>query len=517
MIFAKKPFRISFSGNPMRYQLSSSGGGGGGGGLEQLSIVEIEFTNIDPVPDHSISINMMGDSRTFTLKSEPSTRDHLPAADDAWSALRWCQECYSYVLNDVSLVSAYEITLDGSKIILTARTASPDFDWTTSGNSITGVTVTTTQVGQAAASQTVDGVRLQVWKSGTEKIGEDYKALDAAGSVKFEIQEYIYSNQLLNIIPRFGLTGAQFFHNVYTDFFLKYKTLFCNKVSGVFEDRSYTDPDFLFCYALPGGLSREDLVANNQASTDYFGLAGTKQKFLTWAPPSRMTDKAESHSLFFALQDPSYTTIQLKAHVYSGDTGSTVSITPAIMVQHWTVVEFMAGYTQIGLGNLMNGNVDRWQLYLVDNNGTVISDIREFSLDKSYHENVRYFRFRNSWGAYDSLRCTGVFENFVEHDREKVMFRNEDTETMFNTPGGYSFIREAQNFKANSGWLTRDGLNYLRDFMLSGEIYELDGTRLLRCLLTSKKTSLFKDALYNYNLLFEYERAWDDFFFQGSE
>jgi hypothetical protein len=516
MEITKKPFLMSFAGNPMRYLLSPESGGGGGG-AEQLSVIQIEFTDIDSTPDHAIEVTMLGSTRTFTLKNSPTTKDHLPIADDAWNAARWCLACFEYILNDVQLSREYDIAMDSANIILTARTASPDYDWSEGSNTIVGVTVTTTQNGMAGTPGTVDGVRMQVWKNGTEKLGEDYKPLDTAGNVKFEVQEYINASLLQVPPPRFKLTGASYFKNVYTDYFLKYRTVFCDKISGVFDTRTYSDPDNLYCYAIAGGLNREDLVSNNQSLTDYFNLTATRKKFLSWAPPTRITDKFETHSLFFAFQTPSYGTYKLKANIYSSDTGSVISLSPNINVQYWSVVEFMAGYAQLGLSEFLSGGVNRWELYLVDGSDTIISDIRSFELDEKYAENTRYFRFRNSWGTYDSLRCTGVFENIIENDREKVMFRSDETETMYNTPGNYSIIKESQSFKANTGWLSKDFLNYLRDFMLSSDIYEVEDGKLLKCLLTSKKTSLFKDTQYNYSLAFEYERAWDDFFFQGLE
>ena len=130
---------------------------------------------------------------------------------------------------------------------------------------------------------------------------------------------------------------------------------------------------------------------------------------------------------------------------------------------------------------------------------------------------MRYFRFRNSWGVYDSIRCTGDFETIPVQEREKVMYISDEPETSFNAPVSDTMIKETQGFKGNSGWLSKDFLNYLRDFMLSPDIYELDDTRLLRCCITSTKTNLYKDRTYNYALAFEYERAYDDFFFQISE
>ncbi len=515
MFVVKYPYLMSFAGNPMRYLVSTNEGGGG---IEDSkSVIEIEFSDIDSTPDHSIDITFLRETRRFTLKNQPTSRDHLPIADDSWDAARWCQSCYDYIINDVQLQNYYAIDIDGPKIVLTAKTASPDYDWICENNEIQGVTITTVISGMVSIPGTVEGVRMTVLKNGTTLLGQDYKPLDASGNVRFEIQEYLYSSLLQALPPRFRLSIPIHYH-IYTDYFIKYQVSFCDRIAGVFQARTYGAPNYTFCYAIAGGLNREDLVANHESMVDYFNLAATKMKFLTWSPPSRITDQTETHSLFFAFQNPSYSACRMKLVLVTTQ-GSEVPVT---VIQHpiqpWSVAEYHVGFDQLGLADRTHDDILKWQVYLVrGDTGEVISDIREFILDKSFHENTRYFRFRNSWGTYDSLRCTGVFESIVQHDREKVLFMSDDIETSFNAPGAYSMIKESQNFKANSGWLTRDYLNFLRDFMLSGDIYEVEGFRLLKCLLTSKKTNLFKDAVYNYSLAFEYESAYDDFFFQGFE
>ena len=515
MNITKKPFLMSFSGNPMRYQLSGASTAG------TLSVVNIGFTAIDTRPNQAMTVTFLGEPRTFALKTDPATHNDLPVALDNETVSNWAHRVYYYLLQDTQLQEDYIMTIaaggGGWEIILTARTASPAYDWGFGAHNINGVAVSTPTAGVAPEASTVEGVLVQVLKDGNEVIGEDYKPLDSSGTVKFDIGEYVHAKLLMAPPPRFNLSlqdGAI----AYDDYFLKYLTAFFNRTAGVISQRGYSDPDNVFCYAIAGGLCREDLVENNQGSIDYFGLTAVKKRFMTWSPPSKLTDKFETHSLFFALQDQAYSTIQLKAILYTAsNVGSTTNITSAIPALPWTVYEFMAGYAQLGLSQLMSGNVVKWELFLADENDTVISDVRSFELDEKYAENRRYFRFRNSWGTYDSLLCTGVFETVVEHEREKVIFMSDETETAYNSPGAYNMIKETQSFKANTGWLTRDYLNYLRDFMLSSDIYEVEDGRLYKCLLTSKKTSLLKDTNYSYSLAFEYERAYDGFFFHVSE
>ena len=125
MDITKKPFQMSFAGNPMRYLLSSTSSGG------TLSVIKIGFSALDTTPGHSIDITFLGDERTFTLRVDPSTKDDIPVADDNWTAYSWGRFCYYYLLNDVQLTQNYNIIYEedegtgGGKIILTAKTASP--------------------------------------------------------------------------------------------------------------------------------------------------------------------------------------------------------------------------------------------------------------------------------------------------------------------------------------------------------------------------------------------------------
>ncbi len=513
MYVVKYPYQLSFAGNPMRYLVSNTPGGVGETG--DKSVIEISFTDIDSTPDHSIEVTCLGETRTFTLKSTPSSENHIPVADDSWEPVSWCETIYSYLIRDVKIHDSYDIAIDGPKIILTAKVASSDYDWSTANNTIVGITIQTTMNGMSAIPGSVEGVRMSLFKDGNILLGQDYKPVDSSGNVRFDIQEYIFSTLLQAAPPRFNLVLANLFL-IFTDYLLKYQVSFCDRIAGVYQARTYGAPNYNFCYAMAGGLNREDLVANNLSSVDYFNLTATKKKFLTWSPPSRITDEFETHSLFFAFQNPSNPAFRLKleivttTHSYPAVTVCQSAVTP------WSVVEFTVGYAQLGLAARAH-DIVKWHVYLVDGAGAIISDIREFVLDKVYHENTRYFRFRNSWGTYDSLRCTGVFESTIQHEREKVIFMSDEVETSFNAPGTYTMIKESQSYKANSGWLTKDYLNFLRDFMLSGDIFEVDGSRLLKCLLTSKKTAMFKDLEYNYSLAFEYESAYDDFFFQGLE
>ena len=103
-----------------------------------------------------------------------------------------------------------------------------------------------------------------------------------------------------------------------------------------------------------------------------------------------------------------------------------------------------------------------------------------------------------------------MIEQTLEYEGTTGELISEDDESAFNAPIRQFEQLENVTFKASSGKLTHAYKDYLRDFMLSREIYELVDDRLYRIRITSQKTQLFKDRENNYALQFEYQRAWKD-------
>lgn len=506
MIITTTPKLLSFAGNPMRYLLTDDSNRG-----ELYSVVKFSFTEVDTVENHLVIISQNGIERTLTLKASPTTTAHLPVGIAGYGTGYWCLQCFNWLIGDLQLSTDYDITMDNRDIILTAKIPSPEYNITQVTSTIVGLVVSTFIAGVIPVVP-VDGVMMLVYIDETTLIGQEYKQLDPNGLVRFDVQEYLYAHLLLAPHPRFD-KSIDFLYNVYSDYICKYRVAFVNKVNGVMDGRIYRDP--LSRYAIGGGLNREDLVENNLLNLDFFDQTDVQSQFLTWSSDTKITDKLAKESLFFAFQTPAYTKFKLCMTYWdsNGANQTTADITALVTITPWSVVEFSVGYIELSLISLLAGDVAKWKVFLVNENGSVISNDFTFELDPRYYENTRYFRFRNSWGVFDSLRCTGNFELNLEYAREQATYISEDQETMFNAPVKSISVKESQLFKANSGWINRDNRDYLRDFERSPEIYEDDNGRLYPVNITSKKSNLAKDGDYNYFLAFEYERAYNDFFF----
>jgi len=506
MVISSTPKLFSFAGNPMRYQLSSEPSSG-----NINSVVKFRFSDIDTTVGHAFTIRQNGVDRTFTLISNPSDPNDFPVASTGYPPDYWAYLCYMFIKDDVQLSTDYDISLDETDIVFTAKIPSPDYDIEEVSSNVNGLQVSTVVGGELPPTGTVEGVLMQIFKNGTTLIGEEYKPIETSGIVRFDVAEYIYAHLLLSPPPRFhnSLTGNTL---VYSDYICQYEIRFTDRINNVFQPRVYVDG---LRYAIAGGLNREELVSTNENSLDFFSLAAIQEKWLTWWEGTKITDQVSKESLFFAFQAPvDYSKYSLIARIYDASGNyQIVQAVPLTSIVPFSVVEFSVGYAELGISSYFTGNAVKWDVCLKNETGTKISDYFEFQLDPIYRETTRYFRFRNSWGVYDSIRCTGIFELKLEHSRETSTFISEETETPYNSPKKITFSQESQVFKANTGFVPIDTRQFLRDFERSFDVYEYSEGRLYPINLTSKKSNLLKDKEYNYFLEFEYERAYTDFFF----
>jgi hypothetical protein len=195
----------------------------------------------------------------------------------------------------------------------------------------------------------------------------------------------------------------------------------------------------------------------------------------------------------------------VNAWYQDGSNGSQV-MGEDIILKSYTVLELL-----VGAGHLeLSDTVVRWSVVLTDPENAAVSDTFEFVIDSKAYTQQRWFLFRNSFFAYELFRSTGITETTLEYDREQEDLAIEAEESSFNAPVTQFYARETQKVKASSGWVSKEMKNFLREFMLSNEIYEIIDGKFYPVVITSKKTSLFKDRDNNYALEFEYSRAYSD-------
>jgi hypothetical protein len=173
----------------------------------------------------------------------------------------------------------------------------------------------------------------------------------------------------------------------------------------------------------------------------------------------------------------------------------------------------LAAYTGLGTQSLIK--FDAW---VENENNTAISEVRTFIMDYAYYEHTRYFIFKNSLGAYDVIRGTGLMTRNNDYAREVT---ETDVEADFTaTDRGEISVEnnEQQRFTVALGWLIRYGdaeeyRNWLRDFALSREVYQVVGDTIIPIRITSTNFFKGKDRDTLTEFTFDFVNAFRDKFF----
>lgn len=510
MLFNTQPNILSFAGNPMRYKIDVSEGGGGT--PMGMSVNTLTFTDIDTAADHVLSVTLLGQPVTFTLKAVPDGPTELPAAETGMSVLTWATNIFERLERNALLLSNYAITFDTELLVITLRAleGGPLYDITEIDNTITGMALATT-IGGTAGTTGAEGVVLWVLDKNNIIIGEDYKPLNSTNFVDFDIAEYLEVALLAITHPLYHLSpGSQFLYSFNPDFIFKHKVGVAFRVGGVTQTMLYNSWHF----AITGGLNRVALNYWNTISGGYWANSTNKLRFMSWYPGTKKTFRDAPESLYFTLQS-SYTKVRLKVIYTCVDgTQGTFQAYEFSSPTQYQVLECTVGYSSLSLQAVAGKVVSSWVVWLTNQSDVAISQERTFEIDENYYEFKRSFVFKNSFGVFEMAVFKGKGEEKEDYDRENISLITDEVETSWNSPDRHSSLLKRKTFKVNTGWISNSIYSYLSEFLGSMEIYEIVAGVPYRIRIISKTTKPVRpDGEYNYYLEIDFERAWQDRFY----
>jgi hypothetical protein len=344
-------------------------------------------------------------------------------------------------------------------------------------------------------------ILLRVWDSGPNLInpvllGEDKLTPDEDGNVRFKIQEYLKPE----ITPDFTYpeSNASLVNvmDMVKEFFIEYAETYDGDVK-----RLYTTIDDKV-YAIGGKISiQKEAVLNELEMTFYDELIATKM-FLSWHPKTKTIGKWQPEKLYFLMLEET-TSIWVFAEILYTDGTSAQKTLYSGSVDQYSMLEICCGHD---IMNLQYGKaVESYQVY-VNKHGSTISEIKEFIIDQDYKEYENVFIFLNSLGVYETLRTTGVLEkeNEFEHTLIEKGVTSGDL-SYYEESSLESFMEET--FKANSGWVTKDVLDWTNDFMMSRDRYIIEDYQLFKIIVTSKKVFQHRSDEYLYSIEFEFKKS----------
>lgn len=182
-----------------------------------------------------------------------------------------------------------------------------------------------------------------------------------------------------------------------------------------------------------------------------------------------------------------------------------------------SVMCFPAGYTQLGLHSLIPSGAEpiSYSLKVLGKfspteyfNATAPVT---FTIDHRKFYNYKQLLYRNSLGGLQPVRMLGQidFENQYE---SSTCIRIKPTEWMSNlnvvAQSSKEFIEETASFTGNTGWVSKEEIERLRDMFLSPEVFEVRNNMLIPVIIKTDKTKFYS----NQDTLFNAEISWQEAF-----
>lgn len=398
-----------------------------------------------------------------------------------------------------------EYVISTDKIKLTAREKGTDYSLTLDADT-SGVSATTNTSGTDAALRDFYQIICRIWLNGPSLIypillGEDRLTPDEDGYVRFKIQEYLKpeitalfsypeDNSSL-VIERDGP------YSMVKQFYIEYGETYDNVVYKLFSTL------LAIKYAIGGKISIQKEAALNDMDLTFFDELEATRMFLSWHPAGKTISKWQPEKLYYLLLEER-AAIWVFAHITYTDGSTTTKTLYTATVDQYTMLEICCGHDIMCL-QYESKDVDYYTVYVSTHAG-VISESRTFVIDYEYREFEKVFLFKNSLGVYETLRTTGVHEkeNQFEHNLYEKGITNGDL-NYYEEANLESFMEET--FKANSGWITKEELDWTNDFIMSTERYIIENYQLFKILVTSKKVFQHKDDEYLYSIEFEFKKS----------
>jgi hypothetical protein len=267
-------------------------------------------------------------------------------------------------------------------------------------------------------------------------------------------------------------------------------------------------------YVTEGGLNWIEKAKLNLAENSFWDLLQQNKYFLSWAPLTKKVAPDEPIKLYY-LNYSEATTLNVMVKLYGAAGDTTITHATISGITGKGIYEIIVSPDMAGFEGLDDEALLKFDVWIEDQDNVQISEIRTFELDYTDYEHTRYFMFKNSMGAYEFLRTTGLRTTAWGISRETAMVDSEADYTWHDRDDLSVYNEETDKFTLAMGWLNRYGdadeyLTWLKDFAGSKEVYEVMGDVLKPIRITSDNLAAGKDRDSLKGFVFEYVNAYTD-------
>lgn len=221
---------------------------------------------------------------------------------------------------------------------------------------------------------------------------------------------------------------------------------------------------------LKGGLNPRQLAMFDTAGTSFYDTYISGGKFLTARPWGNFVHPTQPVKLWFMPTAGASASFKVKA-VYTDATEDTY--TEAFTLSTDNLYEFNCNPADLGIDmETAESKINFFDVW-IEVGGSKISDTRRFTVDWKYCERPFFLLFANSLGGVDDLYLGGRAIEGIKVNGQVVYKPQERGATVFE-PTLIVPNRTGQNaWKINSGWKTGTEMLFVRDAMVSRQVWLL--------------------------------------------
>ena len=262
-------------------------------------------------------------------------------------------------------------------------------------------------------------------------------------------------------------------------------------------------------YLIEGATSWIDQALLNEESKFWWDTI-SKDTWLTRKPNGAYI-LPDQPLILFLLNTANYGgTVNFNIESFIGEISQDLKQFSLSNPNQYTIYQFDASPKRHSIAD----NIEYIEVYYTFGTGNLLSDKLTFYIDRSWHQNIRYFFYRNNFGAFDSLQSVGLGEVQENYKRNRSTlqipprFTTKDRETKIQS------VEKQLTFKVNLGFLNNYGVglnawsNYIRQLYSSLESFEIIRDVIYPIDGTTTKQKLLEDLEFIPDFFeFEYVRA----------
>ena len=266
-------------------------------------------------------------------------------------------------------------------------------------------------------------------------------------------------------------------------------------------------------YVVRGKIPKWKWAAFYGQYTSFLDWISTAKAFLTFAPATQRTAVEQVQKLYlpvwWATQSGEKLKLKVDVTFTDGTTGTFTTAQETAELQRYTIIEFGVGYTLLNLPNWANTNHPGKTIYSYSvtalAGSTARSETRTYIVERNPRIGERQFIFANSVGGYDTLLAIGRSETNSEYMYDVVSQQSPGVQALAEKK--QLFVNDTDVHTCRTGYFDAQSAEYLAEFFLSTERYEISGSNLIPVVLRNSKVLRKRDSENEYFAEFDYEHA----------